>query len=169
MFDSKRQSTVSKVVCGIYLILLVWLILFKFNVNITDLDHSRSVNLIPFGESMIVNGQLELREIIFNVLVFVPFGVYISMFKANWSFLKKIIPCLLLSLGFEAFQFIFAIGASDITDMIGNTLGGMAGIGLYYLFKKLFRNRSTAIINGLGFAIEILAILMLAIIFAANM
>lgn len=169
MFKTKRQKTMSAIVCGVYIYLLIWLILFKFNINFADLDHMKNINLIPFQESLIVNGRIDLKEIIYNILVFVPLGVYVSMFKSNWPFGKKIIPALCLSIIFEMTQYILAIGASDITDIIGNTLGGIAGIACYILLEKIFKNKCITIINTLGLAVEILAVVMLAVLLLANM
>ncbi len=139
MFKTKQQRNLSLVIFGVYMFLLIWLILFKFTTNLKDLSHIRNINFIPFQESMIVNGKLELSEIIYNILVFVPLGVYIGIFKQNWSFIKKIMPCLCLSLLFEILQFTFAIGASDITDIIGNTLGGFIGIAICILLRKFLK------------------------------
>ena len=97
MFKTKRQKNLSLIVFGIYMFLLIWLILFKFATNINDLDHFRNLNLIPFRESMIVNGKLELSEIIYNIMVFVPLGVYIGIFKQKWSLIKKVMKCLRLN------------------------------------------------------------------------
>lgn len=66
-------------------------------------------------------------------------------------------------------QYILAIGASDITDIIGNTLGGIAGIVCYILLEKIFKNKCITIINTLGLAIEILVVVMLAVLLLANM
>ena len=41
----------------------------------------RSINLIPFGSSAIINGSISLRETLYNILVFIPFGVYVEIFK----------------------------------------------------------------------------------------
>ncbi|WP_240549812.1 VanZ family protein [Metabacillus dongyingensis] len=73
-----------------------------------DLPDFRGINLIPFAGSVIVNNQIDFNEIIFNVLAFIPFGIYISMLKPNWSFLKKIAVIAGVSLLFEVLQFIFA-------------------------------------------------------------
>ena len=81
---------------------------------------------------------------------FIPFGIYISMLKPNWSFLKKIVPIAGVSLLFEVLQFIFAIGASDITDLMGNTLGGIIGVGVYIVFCKLFSTKVNKILNVLA-------------------
>lgn len=99
------------------------------------------------------------------MLVFVPLGVYISILKPNWAFGRKIIPPLLLSVLLEVLQFIFAIGASDITDVIGNTLGGIIGIGLFILLMKMFKKNVINIINIIGFMIELIAVTMLCILY----
>lgn len=170
MFKTKKQKIMSLIVCGIYMFLLIWLILFKFNFNfnLTELDRIRNINLIPFKESIVVNGRLGIKEIVYNILVFVPLGVYVSIIFYKCSFGKKILPALCMSILFETIQFVFAIGASDITDVIGNTLGGIMGIVCYMLFNKIFKNKSITVINVLGLIIEILALAMLAILFVAN-
>ena len=53
---------------------------------------------------------------------------------------KKNLPVFFTSLICEAFQFIFAIGAFDITDIMNNTLGGVIGLMLYTGIDKTFRN-----------------------------
>src|SRR5699024_8423175 len=116
----------------IYLSLLTWIILFKMTLSFQKLPDLSGINLIPFAGSVIVNKQIDFSEIINNVLIFVPFGVYISMLKPDWAFLKKVAPIAGVSLLFEVLQFIFAIGGTDITDFIGNTFGGIIGIGIYF-------------------------------------
>lgn len=69
------------------------------------------------------------------------------MLKPKWSLSKKIVSCLGVSFIFELFQFIFSIGASDITDLIGNTLGGIIGMGIFCIFTKIFKTRELGIIN----------------------
>ena len=54
-------------------------------------------------------------------------------------FLKKFIPIFLTSLFFETVQFVFAIGASDITDLLANTLGGVIGMGVFFILSKIFK------------------------------
>lgn len=168
MFTSKSQKKISIAVFGLYILLLIWLILFKFNINLTDLGYIRNVNLIPFKESLIINGHLDVSEIIYNVLIFVPLGVYVSIFTPKLPFIKKILPSLFLSLLLETLQFIFAIGASDITDVISNTVGGFLGIILFHFFKKLFREKFISIVNLIGLMIEIFALIMLIFLLVAN-
>lgn len=133
----------------VYLFVLTWIIIFKMQFSFQGLPHFREINLIPTG-SGIVNNQIDYSNTIYNVLAFIPFGIYISMLKPNWSFLKKIVPIAGVSLLFETLQFTFAIGVSDITDLIGNTLGGIIGVGVYIVFFNLFSTKANKILNVLA-------------------
>lgn len=124
---------------GIYLVVLIWIILFKMEFSFTYLYSTREINLIPFGDSVIINNRVYLSEIYMNIIAFIPFGVYIAMLKPNWNFIKKVAPIALTSLLIEILQFTFAIGAADITDFIGNTLGGVIGLVIYLIVYKLFK------------------------------
>ncbi|MGG0474509.1 VanZ family protein [Priestia aryabhattai] len=146
----KLKNNRNKITVGlfaIYLFALTWIIVFKMQFSLQELPDFRKINLIPFAGSAKVNNQIYFNEIIYNVLAFIPFGIYISMLKPNWSFLKKIAVIAGVSLLFEVLQFIFAIGASDITDLIGNALGGIIGVGVYIVFCKLFSTKANKILN----------------------
>lgn len=168
MFKSKSQKILSGVVFGVYFALLVWLVLFKLHINIVEVSHVRTLNLIPFRFDMEAEISVQLKEVLYNVLVFIPLGVYVNMYRHPWFFWKKIIPCLSVSFLFELLQFVFALGVSDITDLITNTLGGIIGILLYALFRKIFHEKSITIINLLGAGMELFAILLLAVLLLAN-
>ncbi len=58
-----------------------------------------------------------------------------SIFKES-DFYLSLLLYWFLSLTFEIIQFIFAIGATDITDVITNTVGGFLGLKLYGLSNK---------------------------------
>ena len=53
---------------------------------------------------------------------------------------KAILSGFVISCLFELCQFIFEFCASDITDIITNTLGTICGIYLYSLFFKIFKD-----------------------------
>lgn len=145
-----RESKITAFLLVVYLFLLTWIILFKMQFSIQDLSHFtdfRDINFVPFAGSVMTNGQIDAGEIIYNIVAFIPFGIYMSMLKPSWSFLKKIVPIAGVSLLFELLQFIFAIGASDITDLLGNALGGIIGIGVYIVFCKLFRIKANKILQ----------------------
>lgn len=126
----KRKFGVS-VLFLIYLALLVWIILFKLQFNINDLDTVRKINIIPFYYDKEIGVDFHIKEVLENLLIFVPMGIYLQMllFKSK-SYLKLLIIAG-ISLLLEITQYILAIGSSDITDLITNTAGGLLGIALY--------------------------------------
>lgn len=168
MFQSKFQRIFSHIVFVIYFALLIWLVLFKFSINLKELGSIRSVNMIPFYYDTEIGFAFHFKEVLYNVLIFIPLGVCIDIYKSDWSFGKKILPGLCISLLFEILQFAFALGASDITDIITNTIGGVIGIMLCMLLQKIFPRKYITVICVLGFIVEILAVLLLAILLIAN-
>jgi len=87
------------------------------------MDEGRVVNLIPLLGFFDDNGVIHFGEIRNNILAFIPLGIYIWMLKSKWSFAKKVLATVVLTLAFEITQFIFVIGRADITDVLSNTLG----------------------------------------------
>lgn len=168
MFRSKFQRIFSNIVFVIYFALLIWLVLFKFSINISELGSIRSVNLVPFYYDTEIGFAFHFKEVLYNVLIFIPLGLCIDIYKQDWSFGKKILPGLSVSLLFEILQFAFALGASDVTDIITNTAGGIIGIMLCMLLQKMFAKKYITVICVMGFIVEILAVLLLAILLIAN-
>ena len=165
---NSRQSNLTRILFAVYILILVWILLFKMSFSIDELYKNRSINIIPFMSSVIVNGKIDTSEIINNIIVFIPVGIYVCMLKKDWSILKKISVGFFISLGIEVLQFVLAIGATDITDLIGNTLGGIIGIGVFYLFSKVFKNKTNKIINILASIATILLIGLISILVLAN-
>lgn len=133
----------SRALLVLYLLFLAWLVLFKLTFNFSTLltYHHRSLNLVPFAAPSIVNGKINYGEMIGNCLFFIPFGVLLNVNFKKVSFLRKLSSVFLFSLAAETIQYIFAIGASDITDVITNTLGGFLGLEFYSLSNKYIRDK----------------------------
>lgn len=144
---SEKQNTLTIILFVIYILVLTGIILFKLPFYSKISDGIRVINLIPFQGSFDENGVILLREIVYNILLFIPLGIYICMLKSEWSFVKKTLPIIGLTLALEVIQFIFAIGRTDITDIFNNTLGGIIGIGIYALLFKIFQNRTIKVVN----------------------
>ena len=111
---------------------------------------------IPFYYSKGTNTHL--KEVLYNIIVFVPLGVYLQIFKEDWKKATKCLVVIGISFLFEVVQFIFAIGTSDVTDLIGNTLGGIIGMLFCIVMKKIAPKKFISIINGSGVLIESVAI-----------
>ena len=159
-----RQNNLTRILFAVYFIILVWILLFKMSFSIDELYKNRSINIIPFMGSVIVNGRIYISEIINNIVVFIPVGIYVCMLKKDWPILKKISVGFFISLGIEVLQFVLSIGATDITDLIGNTFGGIVGILVFYLFSKVFKNKTKNIINILALIATILLIVLISIL-----
>ena len=166
MFQSTKQKRLFYIVFIVYFLLLIWLVLFKFATSRSELPDMRSINLIPFYYSQETN--IHLKEILYNILVFIPLGVYLHIFKENWKIAEKCGVVFGISFLFEAVQFIFAIGVSDVTDMIGNTFGGICGILLCVIMRKFAPKKFISIINAAGAFIEIAAIGLMLLLLMAN-
>jgi glycopeptide antibiotics resistance protein len=145
---SGTKNTLTVVLLSVYLLLLTGIVLFKLPFYSESIsDGIRVVNIIPLGGSFDENGDLLLREILNNTLLFIPLGIYICILKSEWSFFKRVLTVMSLTTSFEALQFVFALGRSDITDVLDNTLGGIIGIGIYALLYRLFKGNTIMIVN----------------------
>ena len=122
----RRTKQALRILFAVYLVFLVWAILFKLSFSLRLLDHRRAFNLIPFYDNGSVDYRFVLREMWDNVLLFLPYGLYLYLLGC-----RRLGTGLLLFLGtslcFELLQFAFALGVGDITDLITNTLGGALG------------------------------------------
>ena len=107
MLESKKTT---RYVFYVYLMLLTWGILFKFETNpefIAFFLASRYINWIPFSEPLIVDGKIVFAEMLFNLISFIPLGVcvglltyqiFIRVFKSQTRKWVNILG--MLSLGF---------------------------------------------------------------------
>ena len=166
----RKNNREAKIIFALYCLVLVWVIMFKMAFSLSDVPFftgAREVNFIPFYYDRDV-GSFHIREVILNVLVFVPFGVYLSMLDVDWK--KAILSGFALSFIFEAGQFALAIGAGDVTDIITNTLGTVIGVIFYAVFRRIFSRKKTAdlIINVLVANALKLFFVLAAILFVFN-
>lgn len=140
MKDNNKLNKLTYALFVVYLIALFWILLFKLGVHFSYMENERSINLIPFSEPVVLNGKIDLGEMIMNVLIFVPLGIYAGILFRTWIAWKKILLFFSISLIIEVFQFILAVGAFDITDIINNTSGGIIGLMIYLGIEKVFKN-----------------------------
>ena len=165
MLTSKK---VTRYLFYAYLILLTWGILFKFE---TQLEHinlfmdDRHVNWIPFSAPLIVNGEVDFIEMVINLLFFIPLGVCLPLIKTDWSIWRSIALGLLLSLLFESLQFLFAIGMTDVTDVLLNTSGVVLGLIVYHLFVKFLQTQARKWVNVIGVFVVVPPLLILISLF----
>ena len=130
----KKYKILATVTFCVYIALITWIIVFKFGAAIEpDMYRTRSLNLIPFTNT---GG---IGDIMDNLLLFVPFGLFLRV-KNKEHFLINALIMLGTSVLFEAVQYAFALGACDVTDVITNTAGGLAGYGATCLIYRIFKD-----------------------------
>ncbi len=140
-FQSKRLTYALLL---IYLISLVWIIVLKFNLVAYHAGVERSINWIPFPRLFGLPGQGDRNELLLNVLIFVPYGLYSGILWQKWT-LPRLIPVFLTSsFLFESSQYFLKYGAFDATDLVNNTLGGILGWITYQGLKKLAKSPKLA-------------------------
>jgi glycopeptide antibiotics resistance protein/uncharacterized RDD family membrane protein YckC len=89
-----------------------------------------------------------LYLIVFNILLTVPFGIYLRYyFQCSWK--KTLLLTFLLTLSFECLQLSALFGyyprpyrLFDVDDLITNTLGGMLGYAITPVFAHFLVSRS---------------------------
>ncbi|WP_394861869.1 VanZ family protein [Paraclostridium bifermentans] len=125
-----------------YVLFVVWQILFKYSTPLQlfgNREYFRSVNIIPFND--IINGNFNKLDIVGNVILFIPLGIYLNIINPTSKISNNIYIIIGISLGFECIQYILGLGATDTTDIITNSVGGLIGIGIYTVIEKLFKNK----------------------------
>lgn len=70
-------SKKTNILLFLYIFTLTFLILFKLSLDIPSLVTTRSINLIPFYYDK--ETTFHLKEIIENILIFIPLGLLLKM------------------------------------------------------------------------------------------
>jgi glycopeptide antibiotics resistance protein len=81
----------------------------------------------------IFSGSADIKAFAFgnvvgNIVIFIPLGTYLSLFKNDKKVLTHLLFIFIVSLFVEIIQGLLGIGASDIDDIMLNCLGGLIGI-----------------------------------------
>lgn len=115
----------------IYIISLFYIVTFQ------DVNYGSS-NFVPFKE---INrytflSNLFIKNVMGNVLLFIPFGFFTAYFLNTKKIISPIILTIITSITIETVQ--LKIGrVFDIDDIILNVLGGIFGFILFILFSYI--------------------------------
>ena len=151
---------VSMLIFGIYILCLFQVVTFQ------DDTSWASNNFIPLKEILRYNNmsRLFIKNVLGNMIMFLPFGFFISYYLENKKPYLTIVLTLIASIAIELVQ--LAIGrVFDVDDIILNLCGGMLGYLIYYLLYKISEKlpsvfKSDWFLNGLSIII-LLSILLL--------
>lgn len=151
---NKRERIETVFLYGVFICYILFLIklLLLSRVSLLDLFNSqrtldRSINLIPFHsikEYIFTNSatikKFAFSNVVGNIVIFIPLGAYLSLFKNNKRVITNLLFIFIVSLFIEIIQGLLGIGASDIDDIILNCLGGLVGILGYKFLLFILRD-----------------------------
>jgi glycopeptide antibiotics resistance protein len=156
--EIKRLNILSIILFCIYILLLIWIVLFKCNIylSITNgyfefktltLKERFEYYLIPFIDYFNNDSTqtfIKLKDGILNVFVFIPLGLYLSFFIKKNKFIKVIIYSFLISLLFEIIQLFSLLGSFQTEDLILNIFSGLLG---YIIYKIIYKEKNIKVLN----------------------
>ena len=82
-----------------------------------------------------------LANLLGNIMIFVPYGFFISMAGKSMGFFKILFFSMALSLGVETIQLFTRVGSFDVDDILLNTIGGVLGYILFVVCSRIRRKR----------------------------
>ena len=178
--ENKRKTNfcINLLLYGVFAlyILLLGLILFRTH------HQTRSVNLVPFrgvvsyiSGNDLVSGQdsadvlhaFALLNLLVNLFIFVPCGVYITLFRKGKGIWKNVLWVFVISMLVEVVQFITKFGIGDIDDVILNSIGGLIGVLICRLLY-LICNDDFKVRRIIAILAPIVGIMSFVILFLAN-
>ena len=141
-----NHKAVMKLLFIIYMCVLVYVVFFAEAMGRTPQD-GYVYNLTPLKEikrfmkyiwdNDALGGAARLN-IFGNIIAFMPFGIYLPYTsESKLGFISTFLYTFSLSLTIELVQLITKVGSCDVDDIILNTLGGVIGYILWYIYTKL--------------------------------
>lgn len=122
----------------LYLCFMLYILCLFQIVTAEDLNDANGNNFELFSEIFRYQfgGRLFFKNIIGNVLMFVPYGFFASLYVDIKHPLKAFILIFVASLSIETTQLMIG-RVFDVDDILLNVTGGMIGYVIYYLLDKL--------------------------------
>ena len=111
----------------------------------TVIAAQRSLNLIPFQfitETWAMEARKQITQSIANILMFLPLGFIFPIAFAKMRKLWSTTICMMLFSFLIEFIQYFVGRSADIDDLMLNTLGGILGYLVFYIFSKLFKDKN---------------------------
>lgn len=151
MRKEKKRIFINCLLYGVFVFYVALLILILFRTRHLE----RSINLIPLrgiisflsGNDLVSNRDsanvlhaFAISNLVGNIVIFVPLGVYITSFTKNKGVWKNTLLIMLVSILVEIIQVIFRFGIGDIDDIILNSIGGSVGVLIYRLMLLMCKD-----------------------------
>ena len=133
----------------LYFLIVFCMCVSRFNVIMTimggQLTRVEEMNLLPFHsirENLKYGHSPVSWDMLYNMVMFVPFGVIYCYYQKNFRVYKAVGMSCLTTFFIESAQLVLKTGVVDIDDLIVNTLGSLTGIVVYVILQQIsFKNQ----------------------------
>lgn len=151
-----------------YLLAIVYILLLYYLLLSTE-NASSGINVIPFKEitRYDINSKLFMYNVIGNIVLFIPFGFFVSYYLKAKKVSHIGLISIIISLTAELIQ--FKIGrAFDVDDVILNVFGSLIGF-LFYICINAVKNHLPSFLRNNIFynIIAIIVFLVLLVLFGS--
>lgn len=142
--NDKILKWIKIVVFILYISVLVYFLFFADMYGRTSGSTNYRYNLTPFKEIkrfIMYSDKLGVytvcENLIGNVVAFLPFGIFLPILTNHkLKFFSVTMFTFDLTLLIELTQLICKVGSFDVDDIILNTLGGMLGYLMFFVWKS---------------------------------
>lgn len=156
---ARRRRGILILAFAVYLVLLAWVVLFKLEVpwigDAAGLE--RPIKLLPFVPSGDA-GASTPGEMLINLVLFVPFGLFVGAFAPAWSWWRAGLVAFVTSLALETVQHLISTGSFDTTDLIVNTAGALVGWSIFVVVRRRSGERASVVMTRVCVVVSALAL-----------
>jgi glycopeptide antibiotics resistance protein len=176
--QGKKNVCFNILLYGVFAFYIFLLIVILFRTH-----HAfRSANLIPFrgivsyliGKDFVIGNNsatvlhaFALSNLLGNIVLFIPLGAYITLFRRGKGLWMNTLWIFITSVAVEIIQYAFKRGIGDIDDVILNTIGGFIGILLCRLLYSLCKD-DIKVRRIVGIIAPIIGVLFFVILYLVN-
>ena len=133
LIKHKEAFVLYKEIC--YLLFMLYILCMFQVVTAGDINMGEGNNFVPFQEILRyeLGSRLFIKNVIGNVFLFLPYGIFASMYADIKKWWQALLLILLAAIAIELTQ--LGIGrVFDVDDILLNGVGGLIG---YYLYTSL--------------------------------
>lgn len=142
----RRRKYGFRLMTILYFAIVFCMCISRFNIIMTliggQLTRIDAINMVPFHsirENLRYGHSPVSWDMLYNMVMFVPFGIVYCYYQKNFCIYKAIGLSFLTTFLIEASQFVFKTGVVDIDDLMINTMGSLVGIFLYIVLRKILQ------------------------------
>ena len=151
------------------LLFIIYVLLLFELLTGTENSLGSGINYIPFKEIMRYKfgSKMFIYNVLGNILIFIPFGYFISRYIKPKKVWPIVIDALITSITVETVQ--LKIGRSfDIDDVMLNIVGGVLGYFVYIALDAIYKHLPKILQKDFIYDVISLIILVMFILYAAN-